>query len=223
MELGVIHQKNNKYALRILGKCGVFSAEDFKNLSELASQYGNGKLTATSRGTIEINGISEENISLAYAKSKELGLLPYGTGKIVRAVVACKGSECTKGFFDVHKVACNIENEFLGIPVPKKFKIGVFGCPNSLGKAQSQDVGILPCFSQKGKFTIYIGGMMGKSPSLGFKLNHAISEENLIPAIKIILDFYCNNGNTGERFGATLKRLSPTLEENINNAIASLK
>lgn len=36
--------------------------------------------------------------------------------------------------------------------------------------------------------------------------------ENLIPAIKIILDFYCTNGNTGERFGATLKRLSPTLE-----------
>lgn len=46
MELGVIHQKNNKYALRILGKCGVFSAEDFKTLSELASQYGNGKLNS---------------------------------------------------------------------------------------------------------------------------------------------------------------------------------
>ena len=43
----------------------------------------------------------------------------------------------------------------------KKFKIGVFGCLNSLGKAMAQDIGVMPSFTEPGKFEIYIGGLLG--------------------------------------------------------------
>ena len=42
--------------------------------------------------------------------------------------------------YDVHALATELDDLFYGQIVPKKLKIGVFGCINSLGKAKSQDI-----------------------------------------------------------------------------------
>ena len=55
MIFGVLPQKKNQYALRILGNCGEFTSEELLRLSELTAKFGNGKITATSRGTFELN------------------------------------------------------------------------------------------------------------------------------------------------------------------------
>ena len=60
-----------------------------------------------------------------------------GTETTVRAIVSCKGTTCTKGLYDVHALATELDDLFYGQIVPKKLKIGVFGCINSLGKAKS--------------------------------------------------------------------------------------
>ena len=135
MIFGVLPQKKNQYALRILGNCGEFTSEELLRLSELTAKFGNGKITATSRGTFELNGVSESELEPAIEAVQEAKLRLGGTGATVRAVVACKGTDCRKGMFDVHAFACRLDKEFYGIDVPKKFKIGVFGCLNSLGYA----------------------------------------------------------------------------------------
>ena len=56
---GIIHQKNNFYTARIVGNCGEFSAQELIAIAQIASTYSNGKITATSRGTIEIEQISQ--------------------------------------------------------------------------------------------------------------------------------------------------------------------
>ena len=48
MIFGVLPQKKNQYALRILGNCGEFTSEELLRLSELTAKFGNGKITATS-------------------------------------------------------------------------------------------------------------------------------------------------------------------------------
>ena len=127
-----------------------------------------------------------------------------GTGATVRAIVACKGTDCRKGMFDVHAFACRLDKEFYGIDVPKKFKIGVFGCLNSLGKAMAQDIGVVPSFTEPGKFEIYIGGLLGNRPVQGKHIPVPLKEEMVADAIRYVLDIYKTNGIYPQRLRTVL-------------------
>ena len=110
---GIIHQKNNFYTARIVGNCGEFSAQELIAIAQIASTYGNGKITATSRGTIEIEQISPDNIERMLAEIKAHNLRLGGTGTTVRAIVSCKGTTCTKGLYDVHALATELDDLIL--------------------------------------------------------------------------------------------------------------
>ena len=213
MTLGVLPQKNNRYALRILGSCGEFTSEELLRLSELTARFGSGRITATSRGTVELNGVAESELEAAIEAVQAAKLRLGGTGATVRAVVVCKGTDCRKGMFDVHTLACKLDEEFYGIDVPKKFKIGVFGCPNSLGKAMAQDVGIMPSFTETGKFEIYIGGLLGNRPVQGKCIPVPLQEDRLVDAIKYILDVYKANGIYPQRLRAVLDNKTELWQE----------
>lgn len=204
MAFGIIPQKNNLFALRIVGSCGKFSAVELIKIAELAAEFGNGSVTATSRGTCEIEGVAENKLDKAVAKIKEQGLQLGGTGATVRAVVACKGTECRRGMFDVHALARELNQAFYGMEVPKKFKIGVFGCKNSLGKAMAQDVGIMPSFTSLGKFELYVGGLLGNKPVQGRHLAVALTKEQVIGSIAFIIELYRKEGSYPQRLRAVL-------------------
>lgn len=221
MTLGVIPQKGGLYALRILGTCGSFTAAEVAKAAELAAKFGSGHLTATSRGTFELEGVTEDELEQAVEAVKASGLRLGGTGGTVRAVVACKGTSCRRGMFDVHKLACKMDKEFYGMEVPKKFKIGVFGCKNSLGKAMAQDVGIMPSFSSLGKYEIYVGGLLGNSPVQGKHIAVPLDEEQLLAAVKFIIDLYNEHGVAPQRLRAVLDQ-KPDLWEQISSYCQSI-
>ena len=132
---------------RIVSKNGtVFSSEDFKNLSLIASQYGNGTLAATSRLSIEISGIPYDKIEEAELFALEHNLSFGGTGAKVRPIAACKGTTCIYGNFDTQGLAKRLYSEFYegysSVALPHKFKIAVGGCPNSCMKPSLNDFGI---------------------------------------------------------------------------------
>ena len=218
---GVIAQKNNFYALRILGDCGEFSTNELIAISQIANTYGNKKITATARGTIEIEQIPENNLSSAIDAIKQANLKLGGTGITIRAIVACKGSTCNKGLFDVHALASELNALFFGLSVPKKLKIGVFGCINSLGKAKSQDIGIMPAFKHPQKFELYIGGLLGNSPIYGKHIPIALTKSQLILAIKFIIEIYQKHGKYPQRLRKVLDT-NPILWQKLNDYIAKL-
>ena len=136
----------DRFSGRIVAPGTVFSAENFRDLSELAARFGNGKLIPTSRLCIEIPGISFDNIPLAEEFAASHGLAFGGTGAKVRPITACKGSTCVFGNCDTHAIAKRIHDEFYigwaAVKLPHKFKIAVGGCPNSCMKPSLNDVGI---------------------------------------------------------------------------------
>ena len=136
----------DNFSGRMVAVGTVFSAEDFKNMSELAEKFGNGKLIPTSRLSIEIPGIAFQNIPAAIEFAAERNLYFGGTGPKVRPIAACKGTTCVFGNCDTHKIAADIHNLFyLGwnsVTLPHKFKIAVGGCPNSCMKPSINDFGI---------------------------------------------------------------------------------
>ena len=131
---------------RIVSRGAVFNAEDFKNISEIAALYGNGKVMCTSRLGVEVPGIPFEKIDEAIKFAEDHGLSFGGTGAKIRPVVACKGTTCVFGNCDTHGIAKKIHEEYyLGwtsVKLPHKFKIAVGGCPNSCVKPSINDFGI---------------------------------------------------------------------------------
>lgn len=142
----LLNRNTGLFSGRIVPRGTVFTAEDMKNIAELAERYGNGKVFATVRLSIEIPGIPFEKIDAAKEFAENCGIYFGGTGNKIRPVTACKGTTCIYGNFDTQALAGKIHDEYYvrwrNITLPHKFKIGVGGCPNSCMKPSLNDFGV---------------------------------------------------------------------------------
>lgn len=136
----------DEFSGRVVAPGTVFTAQNFVDLAELAEKYGNGKLIATSRLSVEVPGIAYDNIASAQQFALDHGLHFGGTGAKVRPITACKGTTCVFGNCDTQALAATIHRQFYigwgNVKLPHKFKIGVGGCPNSCMKPSLNDFGI---------------------------------------------------------------------------------
>ena len=197
---------------RVIAPGTVFTAENFKDLSFIASEYGNGKLICTSRQAVEIPGIAFEDIPKAIAYAETHSLSFGGTGNKVRPVTACKGTTCVFGSFDTQALATEIHNKYYvgwkGVVLPHKFKISVGGCPNSCIKPSLNDFGIegnrVP---GKVMYRIYVGGTWGKHTRMGTPLSRLVDAEDVLPILEKSMLWFRENGYAKERFGMTIDRV----------------
>ena len=60
------NRKNGVFAIRILGECGIFTAKQLRAVEEVSERYGNGVVTATSRGTFEITAFAKPTWKLPH-------------------------------------------------------------------------------------------------------------------------------------------------------------
>lgn len=146
--LGFLHNRGtDQFSMRIITGNGVLMADQMRCLSEAAEKYGNGKVTFTSRMTVEIPGIPYEKIDEVIAFVGKKGMQTGGTGAKVRPVVACKGTVCKFGLQDTQEIATEIHKRFFegykDVKLPHKFKIAVGGCPNNCVKPNLNDVGLV--------------------------------------------------------------------------------
>ena len=135
------------FVARVVSSNGVFSNAQLRALTDAAEKYGDGRIAMTTRLTVEIQGVSYENVEPLAAAVEACGLVTGGTGSVVRPIVPCKGSVCVHGLADTQAFADRIYNEFyLGwhsVKLPHKFKIGIGGCPNNCVKPGLHDFGIV--------------------------------------------------------------------------------
>lgn len=146
--LGFIPQRDGvHFAARIVTGNGVLSARQAQVLGEAADRFGCGKVTFTSRLSVEIPGVSHEDIPAFQAFVAQEGMTVGGTGARVRPVVACKGTVCVYGNIDTQDLAAEIHRRYFegwhSVTLPHKFKIAVGGCPNNCVKPDLNDVGII--------------------------------------------------------------------------------
>lgn len=142
---GVMPQKQQGYfSIRFVGKVGKFNSEELTHISAIADLYGQGQVTLTNRATIEVPYIKLENEEKVFKYINDNKLVIDVGGETVRAVSSCKGSICKNGLIDVDDVALKIQEKLLAKSLPGKFKIVVVGCMNGYGRAQSNDIGIVP-------------------------------------------------------------------------------
>lgn len=143
----VERKQTGLYNCRIVTGNGKLTAQEGIEICELAKKYGDGEIGFATRQTVEIMGISEENLGLVKKEIANLGLTMGTIGPKIEPIVACKGSTCKYGLIDTFALAEKLHQLFYvryhDVELPNKFKITLSGCSNKCVKPELNDIGIV--------------------------------------------------------------------------------
>jgi len=142
---GFLRQKQkDNFIVRFRCLGGNLTAEQLRNIADLADKYGKGYVHVTTRQGAEIPWVHLDNYNEMKSEISQLGLTTGTCGPRIRTVVACPGSEiCNFGLMNSRETALELDKEFFGREVPMKTKLAVSGCPNSCAKPQENDIGLV--------------------------------------------------------------------------------
>ncbi|MDF2685464.1 MAG: putative nitrite and sulfite reductase subunit [Clostridia bacterium] len=226
--MGFLSNKDGEhFSVRLITENGVMTAEQMRNVCEMAEKFGNGNISFTTRLTVELPGIKYEDIDAVRENAAKANIATGGTGAKIRPVVACKGTVCVFGLIDTQGLATEIHKRFyegyIDVKLPHKFKIAVGGCPNNCVKPSLNDFGIIGqnIYNKENKtsirgYKVYIGGRWGRSYRIGTPIEKVFEHDEVLDILEKTILFFRENGYSGERFGSTIDRLGA---ENVINTI----
>ncbi|MFC4306667.1 nitrite reductase [Cohnella boryungensis] len=132
------------------------------------------------------------------------GLEVNPAGFVTKSLIACnfcKGAE-EAGL----ETAKALNQAIAGIQTPTPLKIGYAGCALGTSEPLIKDISVI---KMRDKFDIYVGGeAKGIKTTFAKLLCSGRSEEQLVPAIMAIIDFYRAHAKGKEKFSKFVDRIS---------------
>ncbi len=202
-EKGAVIQKDlETYAIIPYIPGGLIDPATLIKIANIAEKYNAKTLKVTSNQRIAIIGIKYEDIDKIW---KDLNMKPGGfIGKRVRSAKFCPGTTyCKKSEQDAVKMGMKIDENFQGMELPNKIKIGVSGCKNSCAESAVKDIGLIG--TKKG-WNLLVGGTCGIKPMIGQVLAKNLQDEEVLRFITKIIGYYKENeGN--KRLGRFINKI----------------
>lgn len=182
---------------------GFVLPETLIKIAQVAKKY-NGVLKLTSGQRILITNLKEEDLKSIW---KELDMEPAVKNQnSVKNVEICPANFCKRSKHPTIGIGMKISKNFHGMLLPNRTKIGVAGCRNACTSIYSKDVGVL--VDVDGKFFITAGGSAGFYPRSADIITKGLSENEAYNLVKVILEYYNENGQMGEKLGDFIDRIS---------------
>lgn len=192
---GIYPQRQEGFHMqRVKLAAGVISAGQARAVAAVSTRFGRGTVHLTTRGSMEIHWLKEEDLPRVKRELAKAGLISRGAcGGAVRGI-AC-GSPGAPGFPVLEALARRLHRHFTGNPrferLPKKFKIGI-EADLAGGRHLIQDVGLVLARLDEGgaRYDVWIAGGLGREPHPAFLLSGDVAEERIIPVIEAIVRVY---------------------------------
>jgi sulfite reductase beta subunit-like hemoprotein len=219
---GIYKQPHEGFGmLRVKLPAGVLSAGQARGIAAIATEFARGALHLTTRGSIELHWLREEDLLTVKGRLAALGLTSRGAcGGAVRGITCSDQGSVV--FPRVEALARRLQRYFTGNPrferLPKKFKIGITADIRSRSHL-IQDVGLVLKGEEAGKacYDVWIAGGLGREPQAGFLLEEQVVEGRIIPLIEAVLQVYGAHAQPGKR----LKHVAQDLgQETLRTLIA---
>ena len=209
---GIYRQPHEGFAMqRIKLPAGVLSAEQARGIAAIAVEFARGALHLTTRGSIELHWVREENLMAVKGRLSALGLTSRGAcGGAVRGITCA--SQGSAGFPQVESLARRLQRHFTDNPrferLPKKFKIGIAADDRSRGHL-IQDVGLVLRGEAERKTLcdVWIAGGLGREPQAGFLLEEKVADGRIVPLIEAVLQVYIAHAPPGKRLKHVAREL----------------
>jgi dissimilatory sulfite reductase (desulfoviridin) alpha/beta subunit len=145
MKGGVITERNTDFCtVRLRAPAGIFTVDQLRGIATLAKRYGNGEVHGTTRQTLEIPHVRQENLR-KLAKQLEKNGTPVGSEKDeVVNIIACPGtSRCKFANIDTVGLARKVDAALFGKEMPVKMRIAFSGCPNACTSPMLNEIGVI--------------------------------------------------------------------------------
>lgn len=200
-------QRNGMYGVNIISACGVFTPEQFAKLGQAAQECAVFRLKLTTRQTV-VAVLPAENIPALLKKLRGIGLRVSPHKGAIRAVKACSGNAalCPRSLADALDLGIKLQDQYLGIEVPRDLKIAVSGCPRGCTEPLSAGFGIMA--RGAGIYDIYLGGRGGgKKPVHGRLLAGKVSTESVFKLLDYVIERYRALAHPKESIASTVNRL----------------
>lgn len=205
LEKGAILQRDKEtYAVVPHIPGGILLDFDYLHtIANVAKKYGAKAIKMTTSQRLAIVGIQPEDIDKVW---QELGMQKgAASGLCVRSVRICPSTHfCKFGQQDAVTLGMALDERYHGMHLPSKFKIAVSGCMNSCTEPAVKDLGIMG--TPKG-FTVMIGGNAGIRPRIADVLIQNIKQEEVLPLVDKIVEYYKDNARKYERLGKMIERI----------------
>lgn len=181
---------------------GFITPDNLIKIGEVAKKY-NGVLKLTSGQRILITNLKEEDLPHIW---KDLDMKPAVKNQnSLKNVEICPANFCKRSKYPTIGIGMKISNNFHGMDLPCRTKIGVAGCKNACTSVYSKDIGVL--VELDGKFFITVGGSAGYNPRSADIVTKGLTEDEAFLLVKIILEYYNENAEMGEKLGEFIDRI----------------
>jgi sulfite reductase (ferredoxin) len=207
---GIYYQRQEGFFMqRVKLPAGVISSHQARLVSEIADTFGQGSIHLTTRGSMELHWLKENDLPEIKRVLATVGLTSRGAcGGAVRGITCA--SQGFAGFPLIESLARRLQRHFAGNPrferLPKKFKIGIEA--DSRGRRHLiQDVGLVLVRTEAGRgwYDVWVAGGLGREPQPGILFASAVVEERIIPLIEAILRVYAAGTAPGKRLKHLLR------------------
>jgi precorrin-3B C17-methyltransferase len=139
------------------------------------------------------------------------GLEVYPAGFVTKSMIACnfcKGAE-EAGL----AVAQKLNQSIAGIETPMPLKIGYAGCALGTSEPLLKDISVV---KMRNTYEVFIGGEpKGLKTSIAQSLRSGLSEDQLIPVILSLINYYKANAKGKEKFRKFIDRMTIELLQQV--------
>jgi sulfite reductase (ferredoxin) len=219
--VGIHKQRDGRYYVGFAPRVGRMSADSLALVASLATEYGSGRVRATTEQKMVILDVPEDRTAELAAELARADL-PAAPSAFRRHTMACTGIEfCKLAIVETkHRASdliAELERRLPGFSEP--VTINVNGCPNSCARIQTADIGLkgtlvtLPGGEQVEGFQIHLGGSLGGGDGEGSGFGRKIrglktTADQLPDYVERVLRRFDGGRMQGETFAAWAARAS---------------
>ncbi|MBC2850426.1 nitrite/sulfite reductase [Cetobacterium sp. 8H] len=213
-KFGIYEQKGKTMMLRLKAVGGELSLKKFKSLSEIMKKEEISYLHLSTRQNYQLHQVDFTRVksTIEDCNSNEM-YFRGGGGNTFRSILVSTYTGVEKrGGFDVMPYARMVENEVFfmdkAFDFGRKLKIGFSNSLEDEFVMAVQDMGFVAKeINGRRGFKVYSGGGMGRNSKIGYVLIDFLPEEDLLRAVKAIIDLFYDRGDRVNRMQARLRFL----------------
>ncbi|MBO6037529.1 MAG: nitrite/sulfite reductase [Acetobacter sp.] len=218
------------YMLRVAIPYGVLSAQQMRTLAFVARKYDRSYGHFTTRQNIQFNWIKLEDAPDILAVLAKADMHAIQTsGNCIRNITSDPFAGAAQDEIIDPRIHAEILRQWSTLHpeftfLPRKFKIAISGSTQDRVAARFHDIGLLVRVGENGRavFEVYVGGGLGRTPTIGTCLIADLPEEDLIAYLEAILRVYNEYGRRDNIYKARIKILLQALgAEEFRNKVAA--
>jgi len=191
---------------------GDATADQMRTLAAIAAEFGHEELRVSHEQNIILPHVPLACMPSVYKRLRAASLATANIG-LISDIIACPGMDyCSLATARSIPIAQSIAREFNALRMERRIgdiKIKISGCINACGHHHVGHIGILG-LERAGveNYQITLGGDATETAVIGQRAGPGFSAEELLPALRRLLDQYLNvRRDDGETFLACYRRL----------------